>query len=92
MPVRTATNSRSRLVALFAVVVAYLLLFGPIEHAWGSVALATSAVPIIVAGLLLGLRAGIGVALLSVPVNAALFHLVEAADWGMAIEQAAVRA
>jgi len=88
-PVPTAANSQLRLAALLAVVVAYLLLFAPLEHAWGAAAEALSVVPVVVAAWLFGLRAGVGVALLGLPLNAALFHLVEARGWSSAIMQAA---
>jgi len=89
IPARTAVNSQLRLTILLIVIAAYLLLFAPLDHAWGAAAEDLSVVPVVVAGWLFGLRAGVGVALLGLPLNAALFHLVEFMDWGMAIGQSA---
>ncbi len=91
IPAPTVASSRLRLAALCAVIVAYLLLFAPLEHAWGSVTEALSVVPVVMAGWLFGLRAGVGVALLGLPVNAALFHLVESMDWAWLSGRARVR-
>src|SRR5439155_5273780 len=65
----------SRAALILTAAVAYLLGFAPLYGAWGAGVAALSALPVVAAGFLLGLRAGLIIGLLSLPVNALLMHL-----------------
>jgi hypothetical protein len=63
--------------------VAYLLGFAPLYSAWGAGVVALSALPIVAAGFLLGLLTGLIIWVLSLPVNALLWHLAGQPVWEM---------
>jgi signal transduction histidine kinase len=71
----------SRAALILTAAVAYLLGFAPLYGAWGAGVAALSVLPVVAAGFLLGLRAGLIIGLLSLPVNALLMHLAGQPVW-----------
>jgi len=71
--------TRAALILTAAMV--YLLGFAPLYGAWGAGVAALSALPVVAAGFLLGLRAGLIIGILSLPVNALLMHVTGQPVW-----------
>jgi signal transduction histidine kinase len=75
MVMRSLLLAWARAALIWTATVAYLLGFAPLYDIWGAGVAALSALPVVMAGFLLGLRAGLIIGLLSLPVNALLLHL-----------------